>query len=480
MKNRIALVLCLIFLLALSGCGSHEHTWIEASCTEARTCSECGETEGEPLGHDWTEFPTVDAPISCTHCGKTKGDAVTFYCPVEMLKTGDGYTLVTFDEDCNELSRISDISSCYLDESSDGTISIIAYVQNGDQFFFILYDLNGEELSRLEESYDALLTPVSNDGSKQIFAFGFTEYSCFLVCYDLSAKEIFRMDDLLYAYIVPEQNVLIALREDKGLCIPAVYDFDGTLTYEFSPSKGCKVITDNRLTARHGTLIAQAFNENQMNKVVVSDIHGNRISETSADALAGWSVALERDCFMLSSGNDKGDYEVRLHDYSGAWLHTASVTVSPSGCPTMSEADEQGVARIFDDETDKTLFYVDVYSGQEVPARQAENGNYVSNAWGYYQSVPDSDRSFVGSVDRTRWGFLDKDGKELATYADASNFNRYGYALASNDGENYFLIDKDFHIISEELPGISGAVNSYFFNLYLEDEKGNIKLFIVR
>ena len=288
------------------------------------------------------------------------------------------------------------------------------------------------------------------------------------------------MEDLLDYHIVPEENLLVVVRDEKGLCRPVVYDFDGEEIFAFSPSEGIRVITDNRLTAQHGTLIAQAYYNNSIIKVAVSDIHGNRISETLVDGTFGCSSSLGRNCFLLSSGIDGSDYEVRLHDYSGAWLHTASVTVSPSGCPTMSEADEHGVARIYDDETDQTFLYVDVYSGQEVPARQAENGNYVSNAWGYYHSVPASDRSFVGSVDRTRWGFLDKDGKELATYADASNFNRYGYALASDDGENYFLIDKDFHIISEELPGISGAVNNNFFDLHLEDEKGNIKLFIVR
>ena len=34
-------------LIVLTGCG-HEHQWTEATGTEPRTCSECGETEGEP------------------------------------------------------------------------------------------------------------------------------------------------------------------------------------------------------------------------------------------------------------------------------------------------------------------------------------------------------------------------------------------------------------------------------------------------
>ncbi|MBR4462461.1 MAG: Ig-like domain-containing protein, partial [Erysipelotrichaceae bacterium] len=31
-----------------------DHEWTDATCTEAKTCSKCGETEGDPLGHDWS------------------------------------------------------------------------------------------------------------------------------------------------------------------------------------------------------------------------------------------------------------------------------------------------------------------------------------------------------------------------------------------------------------------------------------------
>ncbi len=58
----------------MSGC-SHEHVWVEATCTEPKTCSECGETEGEALGHTWAEA-TCTEPKTCTVCGETDGDAL--------------------------------------------------------------------------------------------------------------------------------------------------------------------------------------------------------------------------------------------------------------------------------------------------------------------------------------------------------------------------------------------------------------------
>ena len=59
-------------VFSLCGCG-HEHIWTEATCTEPKTCSECGATEGEPLGHDWKEASCEKAK-TCSRCGETEGE----------------------------------------------------------------------------------------------------------------------------------------------------------------------------------------------------------------------------------------------------------------------------------------------------------------------------------------------------------------------------------------------------------------------
>lgn len=71
MKKVFALFLILSLFL-LSGCG-HEHSWQEASCTQPKTCTECGETEGEPLGHSPSEA-TVWEPSVCSLCGEVLGE----------------------------------------------------------------------------------------------------------------------------------------------------------------------------------------------------------------------------------------------------------------------------------------------------------------------------------------------------------------------------------------------------------------------
>ncbi|BDZ76419.1 hypothetical protein [Claveliimonas bilis] len=51
------------------------HRWNDATCTEPRTCSICGKTEGEPLGHKWNSATCVKPQI-CKVCKETKGKAL--------------------------------------------------------------------------------------------------------------------------------------------------------------------------------------------------------------------------------------------------------------------------------------------------------------------------------------------------------------------------------------------------------------------
>jgi len=54
---------------------AHEHTYKEADCTHPKTCTTCGETEGEPLGHTYKEADCTHAK-TCTRCNETVGEAL--------------------------------------------------------------------------------------------------------------------------------------------------------------------------------------------------------------------------------------------------------------------------------------------------------------------------------------------------------------------------------------------------------------------
>ena len=72
MKKVISLFLVLAMLLALAGCAC-EHEWMDADCVTPKTCANCGEIEGAPLGHTWSAATCVDPKI-CEDCGATEGE----------------------------------------------------------------------------------------------------------------------------------------------------------------------------------------------------------------------------------------------------------------------------------------------------------------------------------------------------------------------------------------------------------------------
>lgn len=60
----------------LSACEANGHSWADATCDMAKTCSVCGEAEGEALGHSWVEA-NFQTPKTCSLCGVTEGEAMT-------------------------------------------------------------------------------------------------------------------------------------------------------------------------------------------------------------------------------------------------------------------------------------------------------------------------------------------------------------------------------------------------------------------
>lgn len=53
-------------------CLVNGHKWEDATCTEPKTCSVCGKTEGEVAEHKWQDA-ICEVPKTCSACGKTEG-----------------------------------------------------------------------------------------------------------------------------------------------------------------------------------------------------------------------------------------------------------------------------------------------------------------------------------------------------------------------------------------------------------------------
>ena len=80
----ISIIVAVVLLIVIGGVAvwylkentcAFGHEWQEATCTEPKTCSKCGETEGQALGHKWINA-TCTEPKTCEVCGTTDGDAL--------------------------------------------------------------------------------------------------------------------------------------------------------------------------------------------------------------------------------------------------------------------------------------------------------------------------------------------------------------------------------------------------------------------
>lgn len=74
MKKYVYIISVMLCTFILSGCG-HEHVYANATCTTPKTCTECGETEGNALDHIFLEA-TCESPERCERCGETRGNAL--------------------------------------------------------------------------------------------------------------------------------------------------------------------------------------------------------------------------------------------------------------------------------------------------------------------------------------------------------------------------------------------------------------------
>lgn len=71
-KRMLLCALAMVLILLLAGCGC-SHEWFAATCSAPKTCSLCGETEGEALPHTWQDA-TCTTPKTCTVCKTTEGE----------------------------------------------------------------------------------------------------------------------------------------------------------------------------------------------------------------------------------------------------------------------------------------------------------------------------------------------------------------------------------------------------------------------
>lgn len=109
MKKTIsAMVVTMILCLLLTGC-SCKHEWADATCTQPKTCTKCGVTEGDALGHSWGDWEIEkEATVTksgtkiktCSRCGETQTESYE-----TEIFFADGYFLLSPKDFCERLSQ---------------------------------------------------------------------------------------------------------------------------------------------------------------------------------------------------------------------------------------------------------------------------------------------------------------------------------------------------------------------------------------
>ena len=166
MKKLICLALSAVMLLLATACG-HEHTFADATCTEPKTCTECGETEGEANGHSFAEA-TCEKPKTCEVCGATEGEA-------------NGHS---FAEATCEKPKTCEVCGATEGEAlghlvSIGLCSRCNHIANSDDF---------DELLDMLESGTSYMNKASEAKDNASLYFSYNDYDGMYECYCEIAK----------------------------------------------------------------------------------------------------------------------------------------------------------------------------------------------------------------------------------------------------------------------------------------------------
>lgn len=210
-----------------------------------------------------------------------------------------------------------------------------------------------------------------------------------------------------------------------------------------------------------GTYAYGAFKEGELINIRLYNFDQSVRGELPVSTDRSWCWSIRDVIAMKCIEDDCDNLALYLYDTYGNLLTAKNYSMTEYGIdfnevyPSVTYGNENGDIRVYNLGTNETLFCYSPANSCEI-SEEEYNANvekpleFDETEWSYYEEEPVIDGYFVSTVDEEHWGFLDKDGNELMMYKDASNFNKSGYALVSDDRENYSLIYKDFTVVAKD------------------------------
>ena len=201
------LILILAMAMIFSGCCKHE-VWTDANCTTPKTCVECGEIEGTPLGHIWVDR-TTEIPETCTRCGETRG---------ERIITDPRFTTAATIDFYGTWKGSSSISGNLISEGLEATMPVeITMILNNDSTMQI--QIVGHDTDAFIKSAEEFLHAKLKEEASSLTQFTFGEYMA--IVYEMTADQ----------YVEQQLDALDLTALTEGHTINGVYYIDGNQFY---------------------------------------------------------------------------------------------------------------------------------------------------------------------------------------------------------------------------------------------------------
>ena len=222
------------------------------------------------------------------------------------------------------------------------------------------------------------------------------------------------------------------------------------------------------------------------------------VCNLKGDVFAGVSVDTSRkggnnghcfhvsdQCMLLALGLNN-ETDVCIYDYDGNLILEKVLTRNEADVYNgarlgMNDRGINGLYEVYNQETGDKLFYFDLEKKSECAAGEYETAckkegiveDFDESKWCCYQYDPVIDGYLVGTADESEWGYYDRNGNEIAMYKDATAFCELGYALVTDDGRSYDLIDTDLNVVGEDVAEGIGAVYRYgnLFSIMKSEKK---------
>lgn len=159
-RNGLLVAAAAFVFFTFSSC--HQHTWVPADCVTPKTCSGCGETEGEPLGHDYSWETVREATCSrkgkeegtCSVCGKKKYEDIDKlpHVPSGEWVVDESTLIETLDWRKGKLVQYCTVCGAIVDEqpyeyTEEEQAAIIANIKNNCKTYTY------EEISRRPDDF---------------------------------------------------------------------------------------------------------------------------------------------------------------------------------------------------------------------------------------------------------------------------------------------------------------------------------------